>query len=151
VHLRARIRRSLAGDAGFGDALKKVFAFYPGHAAAALAGAATVVIAATLLSARLWANLGDPIAYQANALISGRIICADCALMQKTRTAAPHAPSHHLVIQTQEGKIWTIVLSPTGQELLQRTNIAAQLVQARGFAFPRVGYVQVTDFEISQN
>ncbi|MGH7496459.1 MAG: zf-HC2 domain-containing protein [bacterium] len=151
VHMRARIRRSLAGGAGFGEAIRRVLVFYPRQAAAALAGAAAAVIAATMLSARWWTSFADPIAYQSDALISGRIICVDCALMQKTRTEIPHAPSHHLVIQTREGKIWTIVLSPTGQELLQKTNIASHLVQARGYAFPRVGYVQVTDFEISQN
>ena len=150
-HLRARIRRNLAEGVGFAEAVRRIFAFYPGQAAAALAGAAAVMIAATLLSGRLWAGFADPIAYHAEALITGRIICADCALMQKTGTPAPHAASHHLVIQAQDGKIWTIVLSPMGEELLQRTDIVSHAVQARGYAFPRAGYIQVTDFQFPQN
>ena len=150
VHLRARIRRSL-GAAGFGAAVKHVFDFYPGRAWAALAGAAAVIMVAMMLSGRLWASLADPIAYHSETVIVGRIICADCALMQKTQITAPHTSLHHLVIQAQDGKIWTVVLSPTGQELLQKTDVASHRVQAKGYAFPRVGYIQVTDFQISQN
>ena len=106
---------------------------------------------ATLLARGVWAGFADPIAYHAEALITGRIICADCALMQKTGTPAPHAASHHLVIQAQDGKIWTIVLSPMGEELLQRTDIVSHAVRARGYAFPRAGYIQVTDFQFPQN
>jgi anti-sigma factor (TIGR02949 family) len=148
VHLRARIRRSLADDTGFGRAIRKIFEFYPGRATAALAGTAAALIAVTMLSSRLGESFADPTAFHANTVISGKIICADCSLMQKTRTAAPHLPSHHLVIQTEEGRIWTIVLSPAGQELLQRIDIESRQVQAKGYAFPRVGYVQVTDFEV---
>ncbi len=150
-HLRARLRRSLASDMSFGVALKKIFVLYPAQAAAAAAGAIAVVIAATVLSGRLGGSFIDPISFHAEAVIVGRIICADCALMEKTRTLVPHTPLHHLVIQAQDGKIWTIVLSPTGQELLQKTGVASQRVQARGYAFPRAGYIQVTDFQISQN
>lgn len=150
-YLRARIRRSLDRGGDFGAAMEKIFAFHPLRAWAALAGVVAAAVLMTLLAGRLWTRFSDPIAYHAGAVIVGRIVCADCALMQKTRTAAPHLSSHHLVIQTQEGRIWTIVLSPAGQELLQRTDVATQRVQAKGYLFPGVSYIQVTDFSISQN
>ncbi len=149
--LRSRIRRDLAGGSSFGAAVKKIFAFHPLPAGAALAGVAVVFMALTIVGQRWATELADPIAYDADTLIVGKIICADCALMQKTKTGVPHTATHHLVIQAQDGKLWTIVLSPMGQELLQKTEVASQRVQAKGFAFAAAGYVQVTDYKIMQN
>ena len=149
--LRARIRRDVPGGGGFSAALRKIFEFYPSRAWAIVAAAALIIAAATIWSQRLWAGLADPMAYQSEAMIVGKIICADCTLMQKTQTATVHLPAHHLVIQTQDGKIWTIVLSPAGEQLLQSSGAAARRVQARGYTFPHARYIQVTDFTIMQN
>ncbi|NUO83626.1 zf-HC2 domain-containing protein [candidate division KSB1 bacterium] len=152
--LHARIRHELAyahERSGFWQLVRELFELHPQPAFATLAVIVLAVSVLTYLGSNATAGLSDPIAYVANAHLEGNIICADCQLMMVTQTPCVHdAASHRLVLKCADGKLWNIVQSPQGRELLQAGE-AARLVQTEGYLFPHVGYVQVTNFKVMQN
>ncbi len=152
--LQARIRHALAQaqpSAGFWPLVRELFALHPAPAFAALTAIVIATSALTYLGENATDGLSDPTAYVAHAQLEGNMICADCQLMMVTQTPCVHdAASHRLVLKCADGKLWSIVQSPQGRELLQAAE-AARRVQTEGYLFPHVGYVQVTNFKVMQN
>lgn len=154
--LLSRIRYGLANAqerAGFWQLVREVFALHPAPAFAALALIVLGTSALTFFAGTAATDhLSNPIAYQTNARLVGNIICADCHLMMVTKTPCSHdATTHRLVLKCADGKIWNIVLSPQGRELLQTQSESSRLVQTEGYLFPQAGYMQVTNFKVMQN
>lgn len=153
VQLRARIRRTLAQEQpSFGLLLRELWSWYPRPAFAALAAIVLLASALTYLGGNAWANLSDPIAYESGARLEGTIICADCQLMMATHTPCAHdVVAHRLVLQSKDGKLWNIVQSPQGRDLLRDLSMPVSAVQTEGYLFRRAGYIQVTNFKVLQN
>jgi len=153
--LHARIRRELENAnerSGFWRLVREVFALHPAPAFAALTVIVLATSALTYLGGSAIASLSDPIAYQTNARLEGNLICADCHLMMVTKTPCAHdAATHRLVLKCADGKIWNLVQSPQGRELLQTLSETTRLVQTEGYLFPSAGYMQVTNFKVMQN
>lgn len=152
-HLRARIRRQLASPnaaSGFWEMMRQIFAYYPRPALAALGCLIISVSALTYAAART--SFSDPVTFEVNARLIGQISCADCQLMTATNTPCTHeAGVHRLVLKCSDGRLWNIVQSPPGRELLQAFGGSTQIVQTEGYLFPRLGYMQVTNFKVMQN
>ncbi len=151
--LRARIRRTLAqAQPSFGQLLRELWTLHPRPAFAALAAVVLLAGALTFLGENVLANFTDPIAYESGARLEGTIICADCQLMLATHTPCAHdALAHRLVLQSKDGKLWNIVQSPQGRELLRDLSMPVSAVQTEGYLFRRAGYIQVTNFKVLQN
>ncbi len=153
--LHARIRRQLAHvqePSGFWRLVREIWSLHPRPAFAALAVIILFAGAISYFGGNAVASSSDPIAYEAGIRLEGNIICADCQLMMATHTPCVHdAATHRLVLQSKDGKLWNIVQSPQGRELVQGLDASTQVVQTEGYLFRRAGYIQVTNFKFLQN
>ena len=152
-HLRARIQHTLAqAQPSFGQLLRELWTLHPRPAFAALAAIVLCVSTLSFFGSNAWSTWTDPIAYETGARLEGTIICADCQLMMATHTPCAHdAVAHRLVLQSRDGKLWNIVQSPQGRELMQGVVAEARIVQTEGYVFRRAGYIQVTNYKFVQN
>ncbi|MDZ7343742.1 MAG: zf-HC2 domain-containing protein [candidate division KSB1 bacterium] len=80
--------------------------------------------------------------------LEGEMICVDCALLQALSTPFAHDSTHRIGLRCNDGKIWNILRSPKGQELIQATTTLPQRVRVEGHLFRNSYYVEVKTFNL---
>ena len=150
-YLRAHIQHDLSHlreTYGFASLVRNLFDFQPRLAFAVLTSLLVVTASLTYLGAKLLGDRDDPYTYQTGTHLAGEILCADCELLLRTSTSFTHDSTHRVVIRCSQGKLWSILQTPKGRELINAAKIPAQKVEVYGHVFPQARYVQVMEFKM---
>lgn len=154
-HLRARIRREIAGERvrpGFLDLLADAFTLYKVKGAMAIA--AVLVIALLPYLSVFQAGSSSPLLTMGNGSfkaagvqkIEGQVICIDCELLKKAALSVTHDASHRKGLRDAGGRVWNFLYSEQGKQLLHEESLLQKHLEIEGLVFPEQGYVSVRSF-----
>ena len=150
-HLRAEVRRRLEREPfrfGFLSALQYLFQQNPLPATAATIG---LILLSSLVTyyavpGRMDQNAGA-LGF-VDVSLEGQMICVDCTLMDITQTPYTHDATHRLGLRCKNGKIWSILPSEKGRELMQTPECFQQQVRIVGYMFQNTHCIQVKEFSL---
>ena len=150
-YLRARIRRDIIQypkEHGFITLVKKLFEFQPQPTWAALVVLLLFSATLTYVGNRTLDGMLDPLSFEEDARLVGKLVCADCHILQATHNGAGHHVSHRMALRCEDGNLWSITSSPKGRELMQMANTGSQAVEVGGYIFKSSRYIQVTNYKV---
>lgn len=150
-YLRAQIRRTLdryGSGVGFWAELRQLFRWQPIPAFAAVFALLLLPALITFYMARgqVSGKLSQPA--MVTGSLDGEIICVDCTLLQLISAPFTHDSTHRIGLRCKDGKIWNILRSQKGQELIQATATFPRRVRVEGHLFPDNYYIEVKAFNL---
>ncbi|MCG3120178.1 MAG: hypothetical protein ALAOOOJD_02803 [bacterium] len=152
IHLRAAIRRQLAQEtagAGFWAQLQQLWQRRP---LPALATAVVLMLLSATLTYFVFQNPARPAGPSGAAFIAGyiegEVVCIDCDLLDALKQTYTHDETHRVGVRCHDGKVWSILQSPKGRELMHDVNHFHKQVRVTGNLFQDSHYIEVQQFSV---
>ena len=150
-YLRAQIRRTLdryGSGVGFWAELRQLFRWQPVPAFATVIALLLLPALITFYMTRgqVSGKISQP--SMVTGSLDGEIICVDCTLLQLISAQFTHDSTHRIGLRCKDGRIWNILRSQKGQELIQAAATLPQRVRVEGHLFPNTYYIEVRQFNL---
>jgi anti-sigma factor (TIGR02949 family) len=150
-YLRARIRRTLdrhASGFGFWTELRQLFQLQPLPALATAVVLMLLPAFATFYAVRSSDEGLSGGAKIVEGRLEGEMICVDCTLLDLIPVDYTHDSTHRIGLRCKDGKIWSILQSEKGRELIRNPGVFHRRVRVEGHLFPPTHHVEVREFSL---
>lgn len=151
IHLRTAIRRQLEQEtagAGFGALLQQLWQQRPLPALAAAVVLMLLSASLTYFFVQNPARRTDRSATFVAGYIEGEVVCIDCDLLDALKQTYTHDETHRVGVRCHDGKVWSILQSPKGRELMHDVNHFHKQVRVTGTLFQDSHYIEVQQFSL---
>ncbi|RMD92861.1 MAG: hypothetical protein D6814_16350 [Calditrichaeota bacterium] len=155
VHLRARIRRTIAeGRAaipGFFELIAQAFTLHKLKGAFAFVALFLLVTFPYFKGIYSTPDFSQTMAQtemnkKSPVELVGEVLCVDCEILDQAHIPHHHEPGHRMGIKTANGQIWNFIPDEQGKKLLHNNSLMNQKIKIEGFAYPNGNYVDIKSF-----
>lgn len=136
VHLRVRLRQELAKavaqQTGFFESLAGLVS---AHKIKSAFATLALVVALALPYSGWLEQTSNPVG-PTYVLVEGQIVCLDCEIMHEAGHDRKCHDYHHMGLRDLQGKLWRIIDSDQGAELITNRQLIGQRYRLEGYKLP---------------